>query len=117
MVLSSIGTLPNQDLALSRASDSASIPQDTRISARRNERSQCVPTAVQVRFHGDPFTGMREIHVNDGDFPSFEQMLAGGPAAAFPKEIWQRKCYPASSPFATKTSRVGSAYLIARWMP
>jgi len=85
MVLSSIGTLPNQDLALSSASDSASIPQDTRISARRNERSQCVPTAVQVRFHGEPFTGMREIRVNDGDFPSFEQMLAGGPAAAFPK--------------------------------
>jgi len=31
---------------------------------------------------------MREIRVYDGDFSSFEQMLAGGAAAAFPKEMW-----------------------------
>jgi hypothetical protein len=32
--------------------------------------------------------GMREIRVYEGDFPTFEQMLAGGLAAAFPKEVW-----------------------------
>jgi hypothetical protein len=55
------------------------FPKTLAFSARRNERSQCVPTAVQVRFHGDPFTGMREIRVNDGDFPSFEQYLLAAP--------------------------------------
>jgi low affinity Fe/Cu permease len=34
---------------------------------------------------------MREVRIYDGDFPTFEQMLAGGSAAAFPKEIWLQK--------------------------
>jgi len=32
--------------------------------------------------------GMREVHVYNRDFPTFEEMLAGSPAAAFPSEVW-----------------------------
>jgi hypothetical protein len=32
--------------------------------------------------------GFREVRVYDGDFPTFDQMLAGGHQAAFPKERW-----------------------------
>lgn len=31
---------------------------------------------------------MREICVYDGNLPAWQQMLAGGPSAAFPKEVW-----------------------------
>lgn len=31
---------------------------------------------------------MREVRVFDGDFSSGQQILAGGPGAAFPKEVW-----------------------------
>lgn len=48
--------------------------------------------------------GMREIRVYEGDFPSFEQMLAGGPAAAFPKEMWLSQVQPGE--FAVRSRRV-----------
>jgi len=37
---------------------------------------------------------MREVRVYDGDFPSYEQILAGDPTAVFPKEIWLPQVQP-----------------------
>jgi len=37
---------------------------------------------------------MREVRVYDGDFPAWQQMLAGGPGAAFPKEVWLQHMQP-----------------------
>jgi hypothetical protein len=33
------------------------------------------------------FTGMREVRVYDGDFPTFDEMLAAYPDKSLPKEI------------------------------
>ena len=41
---------------------------------------------------------MREVRVYDRDFPTAEQMLAGGPGAAFPKEVWLQQMQPTSRP-------------------
>jgi len=37
---------------------------------------------------------MREVRVYDGDFPSYERILAGDPTAVFPKEIWLQQVQP-----------------------
>lgn len=37
---------------------------------------------------------MREVRVYDRDFPTPEQMLAGGPGADFPKEVWLQQMQP-----------------------
>jgi hypothetical protein len=53
--------------------------------------------------------GMREIRVYDGDFPTMEQMLAGGPAAAFPKEIWLPQVQPGEFAVRYKDFKSGLA--------
>ena len=38
--------------------------------------------------------GMREVRVYDGNSPTIEQVVAGDPAARFPKEIWLAQMHP-----------------------
>ena len=52
---------------------------------------------------------MREVGVYDGDFPSFEQMLAGGSAADFPKEIWLQQVQPGEFAVRYKDWKTGTA--------
>jgi hypothetical protein len=52
---------------------------------------------------------MREVRVYDGDFPTFEQMLAGGPDATFPKEIWLQQVQPGEFAVRYKDSKAGLA--------
>jgi len=37
---------------------------------------------------------MREVPVYNGDFPTWQQILAGDPGAAFPKEVWLQHMQP-----------------------
>jgi hypothetical protein len=85
------------------------FPKTLAFSARRNQRSQCVPTAVQVRFHGDPFTGMREIRVNEAISPALSN-TCWRPRRSFPERDLAAQVLPGEFAVATKTSRVGSAY-------
>jgi hypothetical protein len=38
--------------------------------------------------------GMREVRVYDGDFPTFDEILADYPDKTFPKEIWLPQVQP-----------------------
>jgi hypothetical protein len=51
----------------------------------------------------------REVRVYDGDFPAFEQMLAGGTAAAFPKEVWLQQVQPGEFAVRYKDFKTGGA--------
>ena len=53
--------------------------------------------------------GLREVRVYNGDFPTFEQMLAGGSAAAFPKEIWLPQVQPGEFAVRYKDFKTGLA--------
>jgi hypothetical protein len=50
---------------------------------------------------------MREVRVYDGDFPTWQQMLAGGPGAAFPKEIWLQDLQPGEFAVRYKDFKTG----------
>jgi hypothetical protein len=50
---------------------------------------------------------MREVRVYDGDFPTWQQMLAGGPGAAFPKEVWLQKVQPGEFAVRYKDFKTG----------
>jgi hypothetical protein len=52
---------------------------------------------------------MREVRVYDGDFPTPEQMLAGGPGAASPKEVWLQQVQPGEFAVRYKDSKTGLA--------
>ena len=52
---------------------------------------------------------MREVRVYDGDFPTLEQMLAGGPGAAFPKEVWLQQMQPGEFAVRYKDFKAGGA--------
>lgn len=52
---------------------------------------------------------MREVRVYDGDFPTPEQMLAGGPGAAFPKEVWLQQMQPGEFAVRYKDFKAGLA--------
>src|SRR5215472_7958612 len=52
---------------------------------------------------------MREVRVYDGDFPTPEQMLAGGPCAAFPKEVWLQQIQPGEFAVRYKDFKTGVA--------
>jgi hypothetical protein len=52
---------------------------------------------------------MREVRVYDGDFPTLEQMLAGGPGAAFPKEVWLQQMQPGEFAVRYKDFKTGLA--------
>lgn len=52
---------------------------------------------------------MREVRVYDGDFPAPEQMLAGGPGAAFPKEVWLQQVQPGEFAVRYKDFKTGLA--------
>jgi len=51
----------------------------------------------------------REVRVYEGDFPSFEQMLAGGSPAAFPKEVWLQQMKPGEFAVRYKDFKTGLA--------
>ena len=53
--------------------------------------------------------GAREVRVYDGDFPTFEQMLAGGSEAAFPKEVWLQQVQPGEFAVRYKDFKTGLA--------
>lgn len=52
---------------------------------------------------------MREVRVYDGDFPSYEQILAGDPTAVFPKEIWLQQVQPGEFAVRYKDFKTGLA--------
>lgn len=52
---------------------------------------------------------MREVRVYDGDFPTPEQMLAGGPGAAFAKEVWAQQMQPGEFAVRYKDFKTGLA--------
>jgi hypothetical protein len=52
---------------------------------------------------------MREVRVYDGDFPTWEQVLAGGPGAAFPKEVWLQQMQPGEFAVRYKDFKTGLA--------
>lgn len=52
---------------------------------------------------------MREVRVYDGDFPTREQMLAGGPGATFPKEVWLQQMQPGEFAVRYKDFKTGLA--------
>lgn len=52
---------------------------------------------------------MREVRVYDGDFPTPEQMLVGGPGAAFPKEVWLQQMQPGEFAVRYKDFKTGLA--------
>jgi hypothetical protein len=52
---------------------------------------------------------MREVRVYDGDFPTWQQMLAGGPGAAFPKEVWLQHMQPGEFAVRYKDFKTGLA--------
>ena len=52
---------------------------------------------------------MREVRVYDGDFPTPKQMLAGGPGAAFPKEVWLQQIQPGEFAVRYKDFKTGLA--------
>src|SRR5215510_10795343 len=52
---------------------------------------------------------MREVRVYDGDFPTFDQMLAGNPTAVFPKEIWLQQMQPGEFAVRYKDFKSGLA--------
>ena len=52
---------------------------------------------------------MREVRVYDGDFPAFEQILAGDPTAVFPKEIWLQQVQPGEFAVRYKDFKTGLA--------
>ncbi|HEV2195223.1 MAG TPA: hypothetical protein VGR55_06555 [Candidatus Acidoferrum sp.] len=52
---------------------------------------------------------MREVRVYDGDFPTPEQMLAGGPGAVFPKEVWLQQVQPGKFAVRYKDFKTGLA--------
>lgn len=52
---------------------------------------------------------MREVRVYDGDFPTWQQMLAGGPAAAFPEEVWLQHMQPGEFAVRYKDFKSGVA--------
>jgi hypothetical protein len=50
---------------------------------------------------------MREVRVYDGDFPTWQQMLAGGPGAAFPKEVCLQSVQPGEFAVRYKDFKTG----------
>lgn len=52
---------------------------------------------------------MREVRVYDGDFPTWQQMLADGPGAAFPKEVWLQQMQPGEFAVRYKDFKTGLA--------
>lgn len=52
---------------------------------------------------------MREVRVYGGDFPTPEQMLAGGPRAALPKEVWLQQMQPGEFAVRYKDFKTGLA--------
>jgi hypothetical protein len=52
---------------------------------------------------------MREVPVYDGDFPSYDQILAGDPTAVFPKEIWLQQVQPGEFAVRYKDFKTGLA--------
>lgn len=52
---------------------------------------------------------MREVRVYDRDVPTPEQMLAGGPGAAFPKEVWLQQMQPGEFAVRYKHFKTGIA--------
>ena len=72
---------------------------------------------------------MREVRVYDGDFPSYERILAGDPTAVFPKEIWLQQVQPgefavryedfktslARNPAAEHVSSIEICRILAAW--
>lgn len=63
---------------------------------------------------------MREVRVYDGDFPTWEQTLAGGPGAAFPKEVWLQQMQPGEfavryKDFKTGLARNPAGELVQSW--
>jgi hypothetical protein len=52
---------------------------------------------------------MREVRVYDGDFPTFEQILAGDPTATFPREIWLQQVQPGEFAVRYKDFKTGLA--------
>jgi len=52
---------------------------------------------------------MREVRVYGADFPTWEQMLAGGPHAAFPKEVWLQEMQPGEFAARYKDFKTGLA--------
>jgi len=53
--------------------------------------------------------GFREVRVYDGDFPTFDQMLAGDPNAVFPKERWLPEVQPGEFAVRYKDFKTGLA--------
>lgn len=52
---------------------------------------------------------MREVRVYDRDFPTPEQVLAGGVGAAFPKEVWLQQMQPGEFAARYKHFKTGIA--------
>ena len=52
---------------------------------------------------------MREVRVYDGDFPTWQQMLADGPGAALPKEVWLQQMQPGEFAIRYKDFKTGLA--------
>ena len=52
---------------------------------------------------------MREVRVYGGDFPTWQQMLAGGPGADFPKEVWLQQVHPGEFAVRYKDFKTGLA--------
>ena len=52
---------------------------------------------------------MREVRVYDRDFPTDEQIRAGGPNAAFPKEVWLQQVRPGEFAVRYKDFKTGLA--------
>lgn len=53
--------------------------------------------------------GIREVRVYDGDFPSFERMVAGDPTAVFPQEVWLPQVQPGEFAVRYKDFKTGCA--------
>ena len=52
---------------------------------------------------------MREVRVYDGDFPTWQQTVADGTGAAFPKEIWLQQMRPGELAVRYKDFKTGIA--------
>src|SRR5260370_10257823 len=53
--------------------------------------------------------GFREVRVYDGDFPTFDQMLAGYPNSTFPKERWLQDVQPGEFAVRYNDFKTGTA--------